>query len=80
MAQVLKDWEKAALQAEELYAREIRAKVEPEHNGKYLVIEVNSGTYETDTDDIALMKRTRAKYPKGVFHMMRVGSPALTRI
>ena len=39
--------------AEELYRREIRPKVMPLHKGKFLVVDIESGDYEIDEDDLS---------------------------
>ncbi len=66
--------------ARALYEREIRPKVEREHRGKYLVIDVRSGDYEIDEDHLAASDRAAAKRPDGEFFAMRIGHPALGRI
>lgn len=63
---------------EELYERAIRPLVEPKHNGKVLVIDVESGDYEFEGDDgwegVAKM---RARHPGHLFYFKRVGFPAV---
>ena len=38
--------DEVALRAKQLYEHEIRERVEPEHSGRYLVVDVESGDYE----------------------------------
>ncbi len=47
-----------------LYERQIRSNVETEENiGKIIVLDVESGHYEIDTDGLQANKRLRALYP-----------------
>lgn len=62
-----------ARRGQEIYESRIRALVEAEHKGKFLVLDVNSGDYEIDAEDIAAMKRARAKHPEAVFYIARIG-------
>ncbi len=40
-----------------MYERQIRDKVELKHKGKFLVIDIETGKYEIDDDDLAATKR-----------------------
>jgi phosphonate degradation associated HDIG domain protein len=59
--------------AEELYRREIRPKVMPQHKGKFLVVDVVSGDYEIDEDDLSASEILQARRPDGVLFGMRIG-------
>ncbi|HLX62089.1 MAG TPA: hypothetical protein VKX17_12480 [Planctomycetota bacterium] len=37
---------------EEIYRRDIRPKVMPRHKGKFLFLDIESGDYEMDEDDL----------------------------
>jgi hypothetical protein len=80
MASVTMDREAFARRAEEYYDRVLRAKLEPEHKGEYLFLDVDSGDYELDADQLAAMRRARAKHPGTIFYIMRVGYRAVDRI
>jgi hypothetical protein len=69
-----------AARAKALYEQRIRSLVEPEHVGKYLVIDIETVEYEIDADDAAVSRRAYEKYPAGTLHGMRVGYPAWGRI
>jgi hypothetical protein len=73
-------FEETAARAEALYEQEIRAKLEPENIGKFVVIETQTGDYVVDEHDVTAMKRAAEKHPGGVFHILRVGYRALGRI
>ena len=60
-----------------LYDSEIGPQVEAENFGKVLVIDIETGDYELDTDDVAASHRLHAKHPGGALYAMRVGSPTL---
>jgi hypothetical protein len=72
--------EEIAARARELYERDIRPRVEPGHIGKYLVVDIATGLYEIDEDELAVMKRAAGKHPNGVLHLMRIGHRAVGRI
>lgn len=57
----------------EIYRREIRPKVMPQHKGKFLILDILSGDYEVDEDDSTAEEVLRARRPDGVFYGMRVG-------
>lgn len=66
--------EEAQRIAEELYATKLRNQVETADNiGKILVIDVESGDYEIDTDEIAAVHRALAKHPDAVLWTLRIG-------
>ena len=41
--------------------------------GKFLIIDIESGDYELDDDDMAATRRAHARHPDGAFYGMRVG-------
>ena len=64
--------------AEELYTNGIRDKVETEENiGKVLVIDIETGEYEIDTDEIAAVHRALAKHPGAALWTLRIGYEAM---
>jgi hypothetical protein len=65
--------EEIATRGKAIYERRIRDKVEPENNGKFLIIDIETGEYEIDEDDFAASRRAHAKHPDGAFFGMRVG-------
>jgi len=72
--------EEVAARGRAIYEQAIRDKVEADNRGKYLVIDINTGEYEMDEDDVAAMKRAAANHPDGVLYGMRVGYPTMGRI
>jgi hypothetical protein len=65
---------------QEIYDREIRQKVEPEHNGKYVVIDISSGDYVVGTDCHALSRQMLASKPDAVLCVLKIGYPTAGRV
>jgi hypothetical protein len=65
---------------EEIYEREIRAKVEATNKGKFLVLDIDSGTYEIAQDDLTASKRLLARRPNAETYGLRIGYPTAYRI
>ena len=65
---------------EGIYDRQIRDKVELKHKGKFLVIDVETGEYEIDIDDLVATKRLLGKRPNAVIYGVRIGFPTAYRI
>ena len=63
-----------------LYEQKLRGLLEPTHNGKYIVIDVDTGDYELDEDHLAAADRAAAKHPGAPLYATRVGSRSLGRI
>jgi hypothetical protein len=69
-----------AQRGQALYEREIRGSLAASDHGKFLVLDIETGEYELDTDELAAVKRARAKHPNGAFYVLRVGHPAAYRL
>ncbi len=59
--------------AEDLYHREIQPEVMPQDKGKFLLIDIESGDYEVDEDDLQAEKRLRSRRPDGILYGLRIG-------
>lgn len=64
------------LRARAFYEAGIKQKVEPEHFGKYLVIDINTGEYDFDADNYVVSMRTYEKNPHGERVCVRIGHQA----
>ena len=64
----------------EIYERRIRREVEPEHAGRFLVVDIITGDYEVADDDLAAFDRALAKNPNAVLYGIRIGEPAAYRL
>ena len=63
-----------------IYRQQIRKKVEPKHKGEFLVIDIETGEYEMNADDLVATKRLLAKHPDAVIYGLQIGSPTAYRI
>ena len=69
-----------ASRGEAIYRREIRNKVELNHKGKFLVIDIETGEYEMNIDDLVATKRLLVKHPNAVVYGLQIGFPTAYRI
>ena len=69
-----------AARGKEIYQQQIREKVEPQHKGKFLSIDIETGDYEVDADDLSPSMRLLSKRPEAVIYNLRIGSRAAHRI
>jgi hypothetical protein len=65
---------------EEIYERSVRAEVEPENDGRFLALDVQSGDYELADEALLATARLRERRPKAVPYLLRVGRPAAFRL
>jgi hypothetical protein len=65
--------EEIARLGNEIYRREIRDTVMPQHKGRFLVLDIESGDYEIDDNDLSAEEALRARHPEGVFFGLRIG-------
>jgi len=72
--------EEVAARGEALYEQRIRAQVEAAHRGEFVVVDIETGDYEIDADDLAATKRALAKRPDAVLYGVRIGSPTAYRL
>jgi hypothetical protein len=72
--------EEFARRGEEIYARDIRPKVEAEDKGKVVAIDIETGAYELGEDTVVVSDRLLARHPDAQIWFVRVGYPALHRI
>ena len=74
-----------AARGKEIYQQQIREKVEPQHKGKFLSVDIETGDYEIDgscwiTDDLSPSLRLLAKRPEAVIYSLRIRFRAAHRI
>ncbi len=60
-------------QAEEIYRHKIRSNLSADDKGKFLVVDVLSGDYEVDEEDLSAADILKARRPNGKFSGLRVG-------
>lgn len=72
--------EEFARRGDEIYDRDIRPQVETEQNkGKFVLIDIETGAWEMDADEITAAKRLDARVPDAQVWMIRVGYPYVVR-
>ena len=65
--------EEAGRLSNEIYERDIRAQVEPAHNGEIVAIDLDTGAWEIDPDESAAADRLDARLPDSQIYVLRVG-------
>jgi hypothetical protein len=71
--------EEFARRGDEIYERDIRPKLKPGDKGKFVLIDIETGAYEIDTDEITASDRLLTRYPEAQVWMKRVGSRYVRR-
>jgi hypothetical protein len=66
--------EEFARRGETIYERDIRSVVEREHEGEFVAIDIETGAYEVDRDELAASDRLLARVPSAQTWLRRVGS------
>jgi hypothetical protein len=61
---------------EEIYRRDLKDKLEPGNKGKMVVIDIESGDYEMDPEDLEASMRLKKRRPNAVIYGLRIGYPA----
>jgi len=72
--------EEIAQRGQAIYDQQIRAHVEAAHRGKFLVLNIETGEYEIDRDELAALQRAKAKNPDGALYILRIGATAAYRL
>jgi hypothetical protein len=66
--------EEFARRGDEIYDRDIRPQVEAAHQGEIVAIDIESGDWEIDPDEMAASDRLEARRPDAQIWIVRVGS------
>jgi hypothetical protein len=72
--------EEFARRGDAIYEKEVRPQLKADDEGKFAAIDIESGTYEIDADELKAGKRLRARIPEAQIWMVRVGSRSVHRI
>ncbi len=59
---------------DEIYERNIRPHAGTGHEGKFVVIDIETGAYEIDADELAASDRLLARYPNAQIWVTRIDS------
>jgi hypothetical protein len=66
--------EEFARRGDEIYERDIVSRFGPDDEGKFVVIDIETGAYEVDRDEIAASDRLLARRPDAQVWLRRIGS------
>ena len=65
--------EEFARRGDEIYNRDIQPRLKPEDKGKFVAIDIETGAYEVDPDELAASDRLLARVPNAQTWLRRVG-------
>jgi hypothetical protein len=71
--------EEFASRGDSLYENRIRPQLKSEDEGKFLAIDIESGSHELDVDELRACQKLRAKIPDAQIWMVRIGYRAVHR-
>ncbi len=71
--------EEFARRGDEIYERNILPHIASEGAGKYVAIDIETGAYEIDADELAASDRLLARYPDAQIWLKCVGSRYVRR-
>lgn len=72
--------EEFARRGDALYENKIRPLVEEGNQGKFVLIDIETGEYEVDEDELAASDRLRERIPDAQPWLVRIGSRYAYRI
>jgi hypothetical protein len=71
--------EEFARRGDEIYDSQVRPQVEADNYGKIVAIDIETGGWEIDTDEMNASKRLETRYPDAQIWVVRVGSRYVRR-
>lgn len=71
--------ETTAMRGKTIY-QQLRNKIEPHHNGKFLAIDIETEDYEIDVNGTVAITRLLAKHPDAVIYLLQIGHRAAYRM
>ena len=72
--------EEFARRGDAIYDNDVRPQLKPTDEGKFAAIDIDSGTFEIDSDELKAGKRLRARIPEAQIWIVRVGHRSVHRI
>ena len=66
--------EEFARRGDEIYERDLHPHVEAGNEGKFIVIDIETGAYEIDADELVASDRLLARHPDAQVWLRQVGS------
>jgi hypothetical protein len=64
----------------EIYDRDVRPTLRPEDEGKFVAIDIDTGTFDIDEDDYAATELLLKRRPQARIWLARAGHPAAYRV
>lgn len=71
--------EEFARRGNEIYERDIQPHLSAEDNGKFVAIDIETGVYEVDADEIAAFDRLFLRHPDAQVWLRLIGAPYTRR-
>jgi hypothetical protein len=71
--------EEFARRGDDIYQRRVAPEVEAGNEGKFVAIDIDTGDYEVDTDELAASDRLLARKPEAQVWLRRIGSRYVRR-
>jgi hypothetical protein len=62
-----------------IYENSVRPQLKADDDGKFAAIDIDSGMYEVDGDEMKACDRLRARAPEAQIWLVRIGSPYVHR-
>jgi hypothetical protein len=72
--------EEIARKGQALYEERLRGVVDARDRGKFLVVDIETGEYELDVDELAALQRAKRRNPDAALYILRIGYTAAYRI
>jgi hypothetical protein len=71
--------EEFARRGDAIYDSDVRPRLKAEDDGKFVAIDIETGAYEVEVDELAACDRLRARVPQAQVWLVRAGSPYVHR-
>ena len=68
-----------AHRGDEIYEAQVRPNLKPEDQGKFAAVDIESGSYEIDADELEACDKLNARLPDAQIWLVRIGSRYLHR-
>jgi hypothetical protein len=72
--------EEFARRGDAIYENDVRPQLKPADHGKFAAIDIESGMYEVDRDELKAGNKLLARIPEAQIWMVRVGHRSVHRI
>ncbi len=71
--------EEFAKRGDAIYESKVRPQLTADDDGKFAAIDIESGMYEVDSDEMKACDRLRERAPEAQIWLVRIGSPYVHR-